>query len=415
VKLLYLANCVASAPDKGERIRAYHQLRHLGARHEVHCLCLGPQPGDEDRAGDLRRLVSRAEVFPIRRLPARLRCLWGALGGRPLTLSHFTSRALRRRVAELAASHSYDAVIAYCTAAAPYALRLEGTPRVLDMVDVDSAKWRDLARWTSGARAAVYRSEGRRLANYERHVAGRFDRVFLTTSREAGELGLLAPDAHVAVLRSGIDVGPLQRPEAREAAHPTLVFTGQMDYHPNVDGIVRFVDEVLPALQRRHPGLVLEIVGRSPTARIRGLSRIAGVVVTGEVPDVDVYLQRAWVFVAPLRIARGLQYKVLEAMARGLPVVCSSEVMSGLTDGLAGNAGRPLVADGASEWITAIGTLVADRERRRSLGETAYRAVRREYPADAGPAHLERTLLDLAGESEGSPLRRRVAVATVGA
>jgi len=275
-------------------------------------------------------------------------------------------------------------------------------PRLLDMVDVDSAKWSAAADLASPARRVVYRQEAVRLSRYERRISTRFDRVFVTTSREAGLLRRLAPAARVERIANGIDGSRFARRRGIEATAPTLVFTGQMDYFPNVDGMVAFVHRVWPELKRRLPALRLRIVGRSPAPAVRSLERFDGVEVTGEVDDVVPHLSQAWVFVAPLRLARGVQNKVLEAMACELPVVCSGPVMAGLEDGLDGGAGGPLVANEPAEWASLIEGLVGDEERRRALGSLGRQAVLAAFDWSSSMERLEAALEEAVGLSPES-------------
>src|SRR6185295_6371650 len=201
-----------------------------------------------------------------------------------------------------------------------------GVPAVLDMVDVDSAKWEQYARFARLLMRPVYALEAKRLRAYEASLAGRFERIVLATSNERRLYEAFAPDARAAAVSNGVDFDHFKPLDLPKADNPSLIFTGQMDYFANVDGVVFFAREVMPRLRERFPDLELVIVGRSPVPAVRALAELPGVSVTGAVGDVRPFLARAWAFVAPLRIAQGVQNKVLEAMAMDLPVVCSDRV-----------------------------------------------------------------------------------------
>jgi polysaccharide biosynthesis protein PslH len=367
LRVLYLCHRVPYPPDKGEKIRAYHQIRALASRHKVSvlALCDGPVPD----LAPLAAMCERVEVFPLSRPASYARAALGAWRPRPLSLSFFESKEMAERVRELARRERFDVAVVYCSSMAPYAALAPEVPAVLDMVDVDSAKWAQYAHFAPLALRPVYALEARRLRRYEASLAGRFQRIALATGNETRLYKASAPAAKAVTLLNGVDVDFFQQLDLPKASNPTLVFTGQMDYFANVDGVTHFAREVFPRLRQRHPEIELLIVGRSPVAAVRDLGELPGVQVTGAVGDVRPFLARAWVFVAPLRIAQGVQNKVLEAIASSLPVVCTERVLAGLADG-GFRSGRDLLAAATDEEMErAIATLIADgRERERLAG-----------------------------------------------
>jgi sugar transferase (PEP-CTERM/EpsH1 system associated) len=375
--VLYLCHRVPYPPDKGDKIRAFHQIQALARRHRVHLLTLADGPVPD--LAPLREICHRVEVFPIHRAAAALRAAAGLFSSRPLTLSFFRSAALHARVRELAATVRFDSLVVYSSSMAPYAEPFAGVPSVLDLVDVDSAKWEQYSRYASRPLRPVYALEARRLQAYEAALVRRFDRVVLATENELRLLKGFAPDAPAVAIPNGVDLEfftPLDLPKAKS---PTLVFTGQMDYFANVDGVVTFAREVFPRLRLRFPDLVLLIVGRSPAPAVRALNDIPGVQVTGAVGDVRPFLARAWAFVAPLRIAQGVQNKVLEAMAMGLPVVCSERVLAGLGEG-GFRHGRDLLAAGEPAFLeSCLAGLLADPAERERLAAGARQRLAAAY------------------------------------
>jgi sugar transferase (PEP-CTERM/EpsH1 system associated) len=397
LRILYLCHRVPYPPDKGEKIRAYHQVRALAARHKVTllALCDGPVPD----LAPLAAMCERVEVFPISRPAGYLRAALGALRPRPFSLSFFESRALAERVRELAGREFFDVAVVYCSAMAPYAALAPEVPAVLDMVDVDSAKWAQYARFAPLPLRPVYALEARRLRRYEASLAGRFQRIAFATGNETRLYKANAPAARAVTLLNGVDVDFFQPFDLPKASHPTLVFTGQMDYFANVDGVVHFTRQVFPRLRRRYPELELLIVGRSPVAAVRDLGEMPGVQVTGAVGDVRPFLARAWVFVAPLRIAQGVQNKVLEAIASSLPVACSERVLAGLVDG-GFRSGRDLLAAASdAEMERAVATLLDDEGKRERLAANARQRLLASYRW--GP-NLDR-LEDLVGATARPP------------
>jgi polysaccharide biosynthesis protein PslH len=377
LRVLYLCHRVPYPPDKGEKIRAFHQIRALAERHRVSVLALCD--GEVPDLGPLEAMCERVEVFPLSRPTSYVRAILGAWRPRPLSLSFFESKEMAARVEELARRERFDVAVVYCSSMAPYAALAPDVPAVLDMVDVDSAKWAQYARFAPLALRPVYALEARRLRRYEASLASRFQRVAFATGIETRLYKASAPAARAVTLLNGVDVDFFQPLDLPKAPTPTLVFTGQMDYFANVDAMTHFAREVFPRLRQRYPDLELLIVGRSPVAAVRDLGEIPGVQVTGAVGDVRPFLARAWVFVAPLRIAQGVQNKVLEAIASSLPVVCTERVLAGLADG-GFRSGRDLLAASTDEGMErAVAALIDDERERERLADCARQRLLATY------------------------------------
>ncbi|MEA2563092.1 MAG: hypothetical protein QOH06_4596 [Acidobacteriota bacterium] len=379
LRLLYLCHRVPYPPDKGDKIRAFNEIRALSKRHRVHLLTLADS--EVPNLAPLEEMCERVEVFPVQRTGAYMRAALGIFSSRPLTLAFFGSAELRQRVEELARNERFDLVVAYCSAMAPYVEPFHevGTPAVLDMVDVDSSKWAQYSRFASLPMRPIYALEARRLQAYESSLASRFERIVLATGNETRVLKAFAPEANAATVPNGVDLDFFRPLDLPRSPHPTIVFTGQMDYFANVDGMVHFARNVFSRLRQRFPDLELLIVGRSPAPAVRALTELAGVHVTGAVGDVRPFLARAWAFVAPLRIAQGVQNKVLEAMAMNVPVVCTDRVFAGLSEG-GFRHGRDLLAASSDQGLEdSLAGLLGDAQARASLAEHARRRLSLSY------------------------------------
>jgi hypothetical protein len=402
LKILFLCHRIPYPPDKGEKIRAFHTIRGLARRHHVHLLTLAD--GAVPDLAPLEALCERVEVFPLSRPAAYLRAALRALRPGPLTLSFFQSPELAERLRELASRERFDVLIVYCSSMAPYADLVPDVPAVLDMVDVDSAKWAQYARFAPLALRPVYALEARRLRRYEASLAARFQRIVLATANETRLYKSFAPQARAEAVLSGVDLDFFQPLDLPKWPHPTLVFTGQMDYFANVDGVVHFARKVFPRLRQRFPDLEFVVVGRSPVPAVRDLGELPGVQVTGAVGDVRPFLARAWVFVAPLRIAQGVQNKALEAMASNLPVVCSERVLAGLSDG-GFRSGRDLLAAASDdEMERAVASLIEDAEARERLAGCARQRLMASYRWAPNVEHFEDLVGAVARPPAGSPL-----------
>ncbi|MDH4393709.1 MAG: TIGR03087 family PEP-CTERM/XrtA system glycosyltransferase [Aquabacterium sp.] len=402
-KLLYLVHRLPYPPNKGDKVRSYHLLRHLAARHQVYLGTFVDDPDDLQHLPVVRGLCADLCAVTLAPRSAKLRSLVGLLTGEALTLRYYRSAALQNWVAGVLAHQQIDAAVVFSSSMAPYALAMPGLPMLADLVDVDSAKWTEYAGRHRWPMSWLYQREGERLLAYERSVVAQAQRSFLVTDKEVALFGRLAPESQgqVLALGNGVDADFFQ-PDARRPSpfaerEQALVFTGAMDYWPNVDAVCWFVDQVLPLLRRRWPGLRLHIVGRSPTPAVLALAG-AAVQVTGTVPDVRPYLQHAAVVVAPLRLARGVQNKVLEAMAMARPVVAAVHCVEAI-DAQPGT--DILAATDAGEHAARIGELLADPRRADAIGRAGRACVLARYSWPARLAGIDTEL------SRAMPVPRR--------
>lgn len=400
--LLLISHRFPYPPDRGEKIRLWHLIQHLAQSHRIFLGCLVDDERDWQHLARLDAVCAEIGCFGIDKRRQKIRALARLRPGRPLMLDYYDHPGLRRWIAALAARESIDLAYVFSTAMAPYALGLPGVRRILDMVDVDSEKWADYAREAAWPASVVWGREARTLRAYERHAALACERTLLVTAAEAARFAELAPESRgrVAVLENGVDLDFFAPPDSPSATPypqpgPWLALVGNMDYPPNEDAAAWFAREILPLLRRgSDPSTAprLAIVGANPGPQIQSLGALPGVLVTGRVADVRPYLTHAAAVVAPLRIARGVQNKVLEGMAMARPVVASTQAFQGIR----ATPGRDLlVGDGAA----AIAALVAEvlDGGHEGLGAAGRLAVERHYAWADQLAGLDSILADIAG------------------
>jgi sugar transferase (PEP-CTERM/EpsH1 system associated) len=333
--LLYLVHRIPYPPNKGDKIRSFNLLRHLSERYAVHLGCFVDSDEDAGHIDALRDSCADICAVPLDPRKARLRSTVGFLTGEALTLPYYRSKRLGRWVQQSVQENAIRKAVAFSSPMAQY---LRGLPlhSVIDLVDVDSAKWASYADEHRWPMSAVYRREGRRLLAFERESVGRAAAGVLVTAAEAALFGRLAPECanRMHAIENGVDSAYFapdpKRASPYRAGERAVVFTGVMDYWPNVDGVTWFARQVLPKLAEHEPSVRFYIVGMNPSAAVKALAGDTRVVVIGRVDDVRPYLQHAAAVVAPLRIARGVQNKVLEAMAMARPVVVSSMAAAGI-------------------------------------------------------------------------------------
>lgn len=333
MRILYLTQRLPYAPNRGDRLRAWHAVRYLAREHDVTVGALVHDAEEAGHAGDLSRMTREVIIGRVPYLANRVRGAVRLLGERPLTLSLLDAPELSQRLRQRYATDLPDLVVASCSSMARFAMEppLADVPLIIDMIDADSAKWRDYAGIARFPMTWIYRREARTLRAFEA-VAMRHARVTLVVNeREQRELLAVAADVDVRVVPVGIDVAKLARPADVPPPGAQVVFCGVMDYEPNVDAAVWLAHEVWPRVRRLVPAATLCLVGASPTPVVRGLANAGqGITVTGTVDDVRPYLWQAAVSVAPLHTARGVQTKVLEALGAGLPCVVTPAVAEGL-------------------------------------------------------------------------------------
>lgn len=330
MNVLLLTHRLPYAPNRGDRIRAWHLLHELGRHHEVALLSLVHDAEEAAAVPSMRERCTACEAVRVPALANYARGLLTLPGDRPLTHTLLSAPGVAAAVRRLTEAHPPAVVLAYGSGMAQYVFAppLHDRPFVLDMVDVDSEKWRTQAAQSSWPARWIYAREQRTLAAFERRAAETAATTLVANERERQALAALAPGAGIRVVGNGIDVAAFA-PEAPPAASSTVVFTGVMDYTPNVEAVVWFVHHVWPAVVAARPDARFEIVGASPTATVRALAGPT-VVVTGGVKHTQPHLWQAAAAVAPLARARGVQNKVLEAVAAGLPTTVTPVVADGL-------------------------------------------------------------------------------------
>lgn len=378
--LLFLAHRLPYPPNKGEKLRAWHILRHFSESHRVHLGCLVDNRDDYRYWGELEELCATIGCFRVHPKLQKARALLQLRAGRSLTSGFFYSRRLMRWVNETVSQHAIKRMFVFSSAMGNYACQFGDCTRILDMVDVDSEKWRAYASNHRWPLRAIYTREADTLLTLERQLVGASDAALFVSEAEARLFTSLAPECQERVgwIENGVDLETFS-PEAEllspyNLGSQHIVFTGTMNYWPNVDAVNFFVDSVFPIVRQHRPAVEFHIVGANPSHTVSQLSQTAGVQVTGRVPDVRPFLAHADVAVAPLRIARGIQNKVLEAMSMGRPIVLTSDAL----EGIHAMPGRDLLVADAPEQMAKSVIEVLDG-RHPGLGAAARAAVERHH------------------------------------
>ena len=398
MRILFLAQRVPYPPNRGDKITTWRLLERMRRSHDVRVIAFAHDDADRVAAAHLNSIGIPTQAFNHDARKAKLRSLPLLFGTRALTLGVFGSRALQAAVD--ASAGWADLAYAYSSSMGAFLEKHVSLARVMHFAELDSDKWAQYAQRSSLPMKWIYAREQRTLLAFETRVARSFSENVFCTPLEQQVFQSAIPGATSLVLRNGVDLVYYQPRPEKARAHE-LVFTGVMDYLPNIDACTFFVHEVLPGLRARFADVHFTIVGSKPTPQVRALERQQGVEVTGFVDDTRDWLARASISVAPLRIARGIQNKVLEALAMGLPVVGTRSA----TQGIEGADGRDfIVADSAREQIAAIAQLFDAPQEARELGRRGRAFVERQYDWERVLEPLDALLLRLVPRAK-SPQR----------
>lgn len=406
-RLLFLTPQVPYPPHQGTTIRNYNLIANLAQDHEVHLLCFQQEGQDPVDNTPLKRLLAVAESTPAPQRSTARRALTTVASPLPDMALRLASETFETRLGALLERHRYDIVQIEGIEMAPYGLWLANHPlwrsaRVKEnrpeipigrpalLFDDHNAEYvlqqrawetdvRRLRRWHAAAYSAI---QVNKLRRYERQVCQQADRVIAVSDADRQALHVLDPSLDITVVPNGVDLDYYAAySRARDLHAPdygpnALVFTGKMDFRPNIDAVTWFVDEVLPLIRQETPDAHFVIVGKEPHPRVQALASRSGVTVTGWVEDIRAHIAAAAVYVAPLRIGGGTRLKVLEALA----------MRSALVSTRLGCEGFPLegqeivaFADDTPSFATAVVALLRDPQRRARQGEAGRRFVEASY------------------------------------
>jgi len=383
MNIIYLSHRIPYPPNKGDKIRSFNQIKYLAASgHDIHLVCLADQKHDLDYQSVLLRWCKSVYVEYLSPKKAKIRSLPWLLSSLPLSVPYFYRRSLQKHVDRLLEQEDIKTVFCFSSAMGEYVRRSKAPDMqkkllVLDYCDLDSDKWRQYSKSTSWPMSWIYAREASTLLMYEQKANEIFDHSIFISRAEADLFSPFAPEPErISVMPNGVDHQFFSSPpKAGLSDPPVLVFTGAMDYQANVDGVVWFCKTALPELQKRFPGLKMYMVGSNPSPAVKSLAA-EDIVVTGYVQDIRQYYSMADVCVVPLRLARGVQNKVLEAMAMSRPVVTTSRVLQGIN---ASPDRDLLLADDEHGFVDQLTRVLSDERLSRDLSDAGRNFVLKNY------------------------------------
>ena len=395
MRILYLAPRIPFPELDRENVRPYHEIRFLSLRHDVDLVTFGGNGSEWDARRVMRRFCARVQILPLPMKPVAPATARHMLAREPLAVRRYESRDLLERLQALNETRRYDMIFVYSTSMAPYGRAFPATPKVLDLVEVSSLRWREYGDRLGFVASAVFRRESNRLMQLETQAVRDYQRVLLASETEAEVLRGLAPgQRRIASLKTP---APPHAPLIRRASGvPTILITGHLDHLPNQDAVRQFATQVFPHIRDTHPDAVLRIAGRNPPPEIRALCAQPGIFLDDRAKDLRELYGTTWVSVVPHRVSRGVRNEVIESLTFGVPTVVSREAFVGI-DAIA--CTDVVVADGHEDMALKIMDLFHDPVRRDHLGFRARRAMLNNYSHWSIALRLEELVEGAARES----------------
>ena len=425
-KILFLAHRIPYPPNKGDKIRSFNELKYLSKNHQIDLACLADDSNDIKYKIELKHYCRHVHVEPLNKTSSKIKGLFQLLTGGSISVGYFYNRKVQKVVNQWLSENPYDAIFCFSSPMAEYIFRSHlQAPRatlIMDFCDFDSDKWRQYAQRSRLPLNLIYQLESKRLLAYEKKINQSFNHSLFVSQKEADLFVNAFPKArNLTVIPNGVDHEYFS-PDYSEASRikgfndsrgtnpthetnktnttnltnptnstnqtnkPTLLFTGAMDYHANVDGVTWFCQNIFPGIKKQYPNACFYIVGSNPHSDVCALTKIDGVHVTGFVDDIRPYYKMADVCVIPLRLARGVQNKVLEAMAMAKPVVTTSAAIQGIT---AVDSQHLILADGPHDFVESVNNLCNDMNRRETLALAGRRFVKQHYDWDTNLHFLD--------------------------
>ncbi len=377
MKILFVSHRIPYPPNKGDKLRAFHILKHLAQKHEVDLACVSDNKQDLSYVADLKPYCGDISAVYISPFESRLNYLRYLFSKFPITLGHFYSGQFKRQLNSLIAQGKYDLICVFSVAMSQYVLEVDHIPKLLDLVDADCQKWLSYAEYAKFPLSFIYRLEGKRTREYEKAVCPKFTACTVVSEAEKHILEQFVPADNLHVVANGIDQKPY-RPYAdyKKPEEQNLLFVGGMFYFAYIDGILHFYNHAFEHIKKAFPKLKFYIVGADPAPEVLKLANDPNVRVTGFVDDLMPYLKKATVYVVPLRMAPGIQNKILEAMAMNIPVVSTSAAIQGID----AKPGRDvIVADDPKSFADGVIRLLKEPQLRHDLIQNAKKLIDEKY------------------------------------
>ncbi len=339
-KILYLCHRIPYPPNKGDKIRSFNEIKNLSRDNTVDLITLADEPDDYKYAQNLKKYCRRVKVFPLNKISGKIKGLVSLLSGQSITRGYFYRNKFQNTFNNWTIREKYDVLFCFSSPMAEYIFKSKkksddmAETLIMDFCDLDSDKWNQYARRKKFPLNLLYRKEAARLLQFEKKINKKFSRSIFISRKEADLFWEYYPGAKkIQIIPNGVDTryfSPDKTKVIQSFPSPMLVFSGAMDYYANIDGVTWFAKTILPEVKKKIPDIKFYIVGSNPAPGVKALEKDESIVVTGFVKDIREYYKAADLCIIPLRIARGIQNKVLEAMAMEKPIIATSQAVQGI-------------------------------------------------------------------------------------
>lgn len=392
LSILFLAHKIPYPPNKGDRIPTYHRVKFLAERHKISLVFPCFYKEELKYVDELKKYCASVDTVLINPLWAKFKALFYILSRTPLTLPYFYSFILHKKIFRRIKEEKFDLIYVYSSSMGQYVLNVRNIPKIIDFADIDSHKWLQYAKHTLPPHSLIYYLEWLKLRRYEQLLSRKFEHSVVISENEKNIFCADNQNKEASVVANGVDYEYF-KPNPAPYDPKRIVFLGAMDYFANVDGVLYFYKKILPLIRKEVSDIKFYIVGSRPAQAISQLKKDKNVTVTGFVEDVRPYLKSSCVSIVPLRIAQGLQNKVLEAMAMGVPVVSTSQAIKGIGPEIGKEV---LCGDNDSDFAHNVIALIKNQDLRQQIGQNGRRLVETKYSWNGNLQKLENIILEAA-------------------
>ena len=382
MKILFIAHRIPYPPDKGDKIRSFFILKHLSQKNDIYLASLIDDINDIQYKNDLTKYCKDTRFVIINKLWVKFKMVYYLIIGKPMSLAYFGSCQLKREIDAWVSLIEFDMIYIYSSSVGQYVINVKNNYKIMDFVDLDSEKWFLNSQYANFATSLIYKHEGYRMRKYESFIARKCKYNFFAAKRDESAFKLQCPEVNTLVIPNGVNLEYFTKkikrcsPPNLNTSSRNIIFTGAMDYFANIDAAVYFYNKIFPIVKSKVSDCSFFIVGSNPSIKIMDLAKDKSVIVTGRVVDIRPYMDKASVYVAPLRISRGLQNKVLEAMAMGMPVVTTKCVLNGIN----AEPGKNIfIEDSPLEFADRVVELLRNTYLRDKIGDAAREFVQINY------------------------------------
>lgn len=391
MKILLISHKIPYPPNKGDRIPTFYRTKFLSKNHEISLAFPCFHPEEFQYINNLKKYCKHIETALLKPGWSKIKSLAKILSAKPLTLNYFHSNLLKDKIIRLVQENKFDVIYVYSSSMGQYASEIKNVKKIIDLADSDSHKWLQYSQYKKAPLSYLYHLEWYRLQNYERLLATSFDHSIAISEDEKNLFKTYIPNLNMSVVSNGVNLEYF-KPSSGEYDPYKIIFVGAMDYYANIDAVLYFYNRILPIVKKEIPKVKFFIVGSNPSNRISSLKMDKSVTVTGFVDDVRTFLYDSSVCVAPMRIARGIQNKILEAMASGVPVVTTTKG----NEGINAKIGEEIYVDNNSEkFAEYVINLIINKNLRNSIGHNCRKFVEKKFDWKTNMQHLEEIITNV--------------------